>query len=514
MLSRAAAGVLVEEFTAAGSGDDAEDEGAGAHRYLLALLLAFVFALAVRPALDHDLWWHLRTAEWMIQHHDWIGVDPFQHTRPGVVRVQTDWLADLSYLAVWRAGGLAGVSLLVASLAAFGTALVYATTTGRFAVRVAVTALVAAAASIHWVSRPQMFTFVLTAAIVLLVRSWRDSTRTRGAGSRAIWGLVPLVVLGSNLHGGIVYAVLILLATVVGEWVGAVLARRPLRGVEVAPPLPASDRHLLTLATGVSVLGMSLNPSGARIYGLAFHQVDTAVEYVTEFRHPALSDLWSWPFWGLLALTVALLVRGWRRIDAVSTLPVLVTAALALQFVRSVPFFAIAAAPFVAERASVWWADRTGAGAPLSLTDRDHRRLRQALALVVVTIVVTTPFRIGGPRVAGDRADMFPVVATKWLNANQPPGELFNEFDWGGYLILHAPDYRVSIDGRTDVYGEYLETAIETVSAAPGWEAELDREGIGTVLIHGGVALDGALQGDPDWVEAYRDDIAVIFVRS
>src|SRR5690242_11991674 len=38
------------------------------------------FLIAVRPALDNDLWFHLRTAEWMVDHHRWVGADPFTYT--------------------------------------------------------------------------------------------------------------------------------------------------------------------------------------------------------------------------------------------------------------------------------------------------------------------------------------------------------------------------------------------------------------------------------------------------
>ena len=468
-----------------------------ARPYVLGLLYAVVAAVALRPALDHDLWWHLRTAQWMVQHHDWVGVDPFQHTRPGIVRVQTDWLADLSYYGVWRTLGLPGVSLLMATLATIGTAFVHGATSGRFGVRVAVTALVAAAASIHWVSRPEMFTFALTAAIVALLAHARTDRR--------IWLLVPLVLLGSNLHGGIVYAVLIVLASVAGEWGNLVLGR---------PRLSSADRHRLTAVAALAVAVMAVNPSGVRLYGMPFHQVDTAVKYVTEFRHPSLTDPWAWPFFLLLGLTVVLVARSWRRVDLAAALPVLVTAALGLQFVRSVGFFAVAAAPLVSTLGSAWWAERRPDDAPPTLTDHDARRLRQAVALVVLAVVVTAPFRISGSRIDDQKAQMFPVHAAAWLAEHDPPGRLFNEFDWGGYLILYAQEHPVSIDGRTDVYDEYLEVAVETAMARGDWEAELDREGIGTVLVRKEIPLAIALRDHPGWTLAHEDDVAVIYTRA
>jgi hypothetical protein len=70
------------------------------------------------------------------------------------------------------------------------------------------------------------------------------------------------------------------------------------------------------------------------------------------------------------------------------------------------------------------------------------------------------------------------------------------------------------VDGRTDVYDEYLDVSLATIAAEPGWEDELDREGIGTVLLHTGVPLDWALREDPGWVNAYDDGLATIFVRA
>jgi hypothetical protein len=79
--------------------------------------------------------------------------------------------------------------------------------------------------------------------------------------------------------------------------------------------------------------------------------------------------------------------------------------------------------------------------------------------------------------------------------------------------MFFAPDYRVSIDGRTDLYDDYLETYAATIAAEPGWDRELDAEGIGTVLVDTDSPLAGALAADDGWEVAYQDDVATIFVR-
>src|SRR6185437_1241589 len=48
----------------------------------------------------------------------------------------------------------------------------------------------------------------------------------------------------------------------------------------------------------------------------------------------------------------------------------------------------------------------------------------------------------------GINSSEFPVLTTRWLENQRPPGRLFNAYDFGGYLILNTPDYPVSQDGR------------------------------------------------------------------
>jgi hypothetical protein len=484
--------------TAAEQGED-HAEGRSLRPLAVAAFLALVFALALRPALDGDLWWHLRTAEWMVDHLDWVGVDPFTHTRPGVARVQTDWLAQLTFFATWRVGGLMAVSTLLAAVATAGTYLVYRTTSGPLGLRLGVTGLVAAASSVHWVARPQMFSFFFTALVYLLVRTWRRQ------GGAWIWWLVPIIAVWTNVHGGVIYGMLILGAVVAGEWIGAALGRAA---------LDRSRRLQLTAVVAVATAAMSLNPSGVRVYGLPFHQVAASVEYIDEFRPPQIGDVWVWPFFVLVAATTFVVAKTWRRFDAAELLPLLAGIAMAARFTRSIPFFAVIAAPIITDRAMEWWCSTDRTWAAPRLTERDRSRLRLAAGAVIVVALGTAPFRIAPGRVEDQRQATFPVAATEWLVAEQPPGELFNTFNWGGYLMLHAPEYRVAVDSRTDVYDEYLDVYVDTVSARSGWQDELDREGVSTVLVNHTVPLARALADEPGWDKAYEDDVAVIFTRS
>jgi hypothetical protein len=46
------------------------------------------------------------------------------------------------------------------------------------------------------------------------------------------------------------------------------------------------------------------------------------------------------------------------------------------------------------------------------------------------------------------REAMYPNLAVAYLSAHPCPGHLFNDYDYGGYLIRHLPSEPVYIDGR------------------------------------------------------------------
>jgi hypothetical protein len=467
------------------------DVRARADSLVAALVGVLTFLIAVRPALDNDLWFHLRTARWMLDHHRWVGVDPFTHTRPGVERVQTDWLGQLTLYGSWRVAGLVGVALLVAAICAGAMVLLHRSLDGGVRVRAGVVLLTAAASSIFWSARTQIFTFLGTVLVVCLLRAWR-----RRPESNLVWLLVPLTLVWTNTHGGVIYGMLLIGATVAGEWGNRLLGIRP---------LPVEALRRLTLAALASVAVMVVNPSGPRVYGLPFHQVGASVEFVQEYQPPSITDPTAAPFFLLLALTVGLMARRWRQVDLVELFQVAGTALFALRFTRSIPFFAVVAAPVVARHIAALVQERD---------EPERQPLVVALVAAVVATLVLTGVRLDRGRVADQEAVDFPVGATAWIEANQPEHELFNTFDWGGWVMWELPGYRVSIDGRTDVYDEYLDTYNSVIEAEPGWQAELDREGVGTVLVAPRDPLADALQAEPGWHLGYEDPTAVVFIRT
>ncbi len=107
----------------------------------------------------------------------------------------------------------------------------------------------------------------------------------------------------------------------------------------------------------------------------------------------------------------------------------------------------------------------------------------------------------------------FPAQAVTWLKENHSPGQLFNEYNWGGYLIWALPAYPVAVDGRTDLFGDQiLQAYLDARAARPDWEDTLDAWQVDLALLSPEAPLNNAL-AKAGWRVLYQDKIAVVWGR-
>jgi hypothetical protein len=100
------------------------------------------------------------------------------------------------------------------------------------------------------------------------------------------------------------------------------------------------------------------------------------------------------------------------------------------------------------------------------------------------------------------------------IQANHYAGPLYNDFNWGGYLIwaLRMP---VSIDGRAAFYGDQaIDRSIATWGAEPDWNTDPELTKAGVVIGPPKAALTQVLRLDPKFKLVYEDKVAAVFVAS
>ena len=106
-------------------------------------------------------------------------------------------------------------------------------------------------------------------------------------------------------------------------------------------------------------------------------------------------------------------------------------------------------------------------------------------------------------------------AAVDFLKREPITGNMFNDDEFGDYMIFTAwPQYRVFMDGRSDMYGKKIgNDYLRVANVQPDWKEILQKYSISWVVFGTDSALTAALQDQSDWRAVYSDRVATIFVK-
>src|SRR6185437_9822100 len=93
---------------------------------MLVIGIVYIFALYRPDMNDPDIWWHMRNAQYLFQHHQFPRFDMYSFTVAGHAWVNHEWLSEVPYYLAYRVFGLAGIkSLMFFLLSTIFLALLY-----------------------------------------------------------------------------------------------------------------------------------------------------------------------------------------------------------------------------------------------------------------------------------------------------------------------------------------------------------------------------------------------------
>ncbi len=188
----------------------------------------------------------------------------------------------------------------------------------------------------------------------------------------------------------------------------------------------------------------------------------------------------------------------------------------ALLAVRNVPIFALVAAPVICRQA---WAAleplTRGLTTTMDETAIGRRLLNGGLAAVLILACLAWAVVQLNPKRSQDHLkSLVPLAAFAALKQSHPAGLLFNDYNWGGYVLWDLyPEYPSFVDGRTDVFTpQIFEDYIRLWNAQAGWDPLLESYGVDIVFLPPEAPLVDTLV-HAGWEESYRDGSAVILLR-
>jgi hypothetical protein len=503
----------------------------------------FFLLFAGRSAMlrDPGSFWHVVAGEKMLSTWQVPREDPYSFTFAGRPWVDNQWLAECGMAAVHRLAGWDGLLLLSATL----LAAVYAWIAARLlcaGLHLLPTGLLLAVVLL--IGSPQFHVrpLIVTIGLLGLAFAWlvdveagayftrpemRRSSPPKNVSllavqrmkrPRQLWWLVPLFVLWTNLHGGVMAGI---------GTVGLCAAGWCVVSAMDVPP------RRFRLATELALLVMALlaatlvNPYGI---GLPQEWLQTLTmplpSLISEHTPLDLDDPIGMATIALATGYLIVLLGVLPNRPRVVWLLPLVWFVLALQRVRNAPLFSITAAIALADmlphsRVGRWLERREMLAEAISRPSGWH-----SAVLPLVVVVSAMAIQVAGIRVPVIGCGWARFDPTHWpiellpkldeVNRSVKDGTpIFNDLNLGGFLIYHTPRLRVFIDDRCTVYGgdflqAYDSARCENPAQIDRWQQQY---GFEYALVTTSGEFDRYLAETGQWIRVARTPPATLYQR-
>ena len=408
-------------------------------------ILFFLWSLYT---LDPDFGWHLRAGQYFLT-HGVPATDIFTFTAPDFPWVDHEWLSDIFVSLIYQVGSFWLLAAIYAGMWTTAVALVSR--------KVPSAIILAGVIAIM----PFAGVRALTWSALLLALLYRilHAKQTK-------WQLLipPLFLVWANVHGSF------LIGIAYGGWV--MVQRRSWR---------------LCVLGCISLAFTFVNPYGYHVYTEIFRTMldGNLSANIVEWQRFAL-PIAAAPYALLwVALMVYVNQRRWREYITFDTL-LFVWSCLSMRMTPLFVLMSLTSIPSLIRRLA--------STIPKPDLPRATRLARRGLQLLVV-VCLLVPILSSMLTRTGIR---YPVQAVTYLKANPCKGNIFNSYNFGGFLIWQLPDTKVYIDGRMPSWKhdgkDYMATYNQVLADKSVRDTEFSRFDIRCAVIENTSPLYSELQ--------------------
>ncbi|MEK7309030.1 MAG: tetratricopeptide repeat protein [Nitrospirota bacterium] len=486
---------------------------------ILALIGIFLFLqLGMSGELyDPDIWLHLKTGEYIMQHGAAPQTDIYSASVNGKEWINHSSLTQVIFYAVFNLAGADGLIFFSAILMLLAFLLLFLgiyKNRSVFTLSIVVLTLTIFASKIRFNIRPENFSVLFFCAFLFIL--------TRQINKKWVFFLPLIQLAWVNCHGFFVLGPLLVGLFLIGE----------------RSKMQEKAYRNLMLAFLLTMLVCLVNP-----YGIKGALYPLTVVSKTIFSSPAINNKiielfppWRLSFsqvgayYTLLIVSFASFLFNLRKINFTYLFSWLVFLAVSFNINRNIIFFNCLACIATADNFS-----RMDFKESISKLFPDRLIfLLKCLILAFITVVsvkyslsllddsyyIFSENRVKSS-LLGEARGIYPDKAVDFLLKNKLPDNLFNVFSHGSYLIYRlAPGNHVFVDGRTELYNnDFFRDYYRIFNAdKPTIDGLLRQYKINTILLSGNFYPDleeliKYLSQNKDWSLVYLNDDGLIFMR-
>jgi hypothetical protein len=410
------------------------------NKYLVFILIFCLFSLICWRQLDPDFGWHLQSGNY-IREHGIPQRDIYTYTALNFPWINHEWANDVVDSFVMQ---YASYGVLAFIFGLLWTGALFLASRKRYLI---VLFIAVAALSPYAGVRPIAWSAFLFALLIKILESKNQKIK---------FLVPPLFLVWANLHAGFVIGL-----ALIAYWI-----------------VRKRQKQLLPILT-LAILATFINPYSVRLYDeisrtLFDRSLHAQIREWNNFNIPKTSWLfiviWAAGFWHFEGKKFS----SWFKLAPLTLLG-------SLSAARNTPFFVITSLRDVES-----YIQHVKRLAPKKL-DRQSRAL---ITVSVVIVIAISAYSLKWTVIGPGREANYPSQAVNYLSQHPCQGNLFNDYDYGGYLIWKLPKQKVYIDGRMpswkDKTGKKYIDRFFDVLANKNRQAEFARYNIRCVLVENG----------------------------
>jgi hypothetical protein len=461
---------------------------------------------------DGDTGYHIRAGEYILHTFSIPKDDIFSFITPTLPWTAHEWLSEVIMALVHRSFGLTGVAVFFAFIISLVYYLLYKmikTDQANIILTAFIILLVLISSQIHWLARPHIFSLLLTLIWYYLLDQYQYHNKNY------LYVFPPIMLLWVNLHGGFLAGFILIGIYLFGNGVKYITTQ------DAEKDIHKKKTRFLGVITIACLFVSLINPYTYKILLFPFNLISNKfiMDHVSEFMSPNFHDLYAKPFEITLILTLIVLSVSKKVLNVIELIAMILFIHMSLYSARYVPLFCIIIAPILMKQMSPLLEKSNGKlgkffkkrAENISEIDASARGYLWPVAAIAVVVVLTASGIINYKFDAKTK----PVAAVKFLKNEHIKGNMFDNDEFGDYIIYAAwPEYKVFVDGRSDMYGvDIMKEYLKVISIKPGWDDILKKYDITWVIYNAKTALSALLMERDDWKLIYADKVANVFVK-
>lgn len=489
------------------------------NRLNIILVAVVAWVIGMKKLIEPDMWWYIKTGEWITKNGGAPKEDVFSFTFSGVEWINVKWLYEVVVYGFSVIGGPEFTSIfqsIISVIMVLTLYHIYRLVTGNknLGVWSIITLLTLFVCSYRMTGRPETISHLLSLFVFFVF------LKSKKQNFKAIYLWIPIQLLWVNFHEAYATGIVIMGALVFGDILQNKLKKKKL-----------FDKQLL-IAFGASIAAVVINPRGFsmllhpfEIFGQLKDNKFTAELFSWETSY--YWDQWEvWVFVSIISLLVISLFLGKNK-NAISNLKesisqfefgyyfiLILFAYLGFTAYRNIPFFILMSSPLLVIGFQ-----------KLKVLEKPKKPLLYGscvLTLVAWGMVVSDTFyeSTNSRNHYGLEVDptFNPIGMTEKLQSLDYTQAHFSDYLSSSYPLWKIADYKSFIDLRDlDVFPKsFFEEVISATQSFEVFEqmdqlndfqfAYLKRSDFPNLL--------AGLQQSPNWKMEYADPVAVLFTKN